>query len=62
MSIYKNISRKMPGLALKLKQAAIYDEPEFYIKKIVFNSVIISVSICFIAFMFTNSFVTFPLN
>ncbi|MFP4567580.1 MAG: type II secretion system F family protein [Candidatus Woesearchaeota archaeon] len=50
--LYAWLARKSPGLKTKLQQAGIYDSPEGYVKKTVFNSVLLALGICFILFMF----------
>ncbi|MFH1916697.1 MAG: type II secretion system F family protein [Nanoarchaeota archaeon] len=52
--LIKNITRKIPGLSLKLHQARIADTPEYYVKKTLFSSVFFSVAIVMIIFGFTK--------
>jgi len=49
----------MPWLSLKMLQARIPDTPEVYIKKTFFSAFFVSLSLCFILFMFMSSFKLF---
>lgn len=61
MNIFQIISRKIPGLQSKLRQAGMYDEPEDYIKRIIFTSALLSIGICFVVFTFITSLTAFLL-
>ncbi len=55
MEIYRRISRELPGIKTKLRQASIYDEPEEYVKKILFTAATLSGGITLVVFLFTFS-------
>jgi len=55
MSFYKSISKSMPDLKLKLFQARIDQEPEFYVKKTFSTALFLSVSLVIIAFSIMKS-------
>lgn len=57
--VYKFLARNNPGLKTKLLQAGIFDDVETYIKKTMFNSLLLSFGIAFITFMFLLSPVVF---
>lgn len=52
MNFYKRLSKQVPGLADKLRQAGIVDEPESYVKKIFFTAMMISVGLTMVFFVF----------
>jgi len=52
MDFYKRLAKKIPGLQTKLYQAAIYDAPEFYVKKIALTAFMLSASFSFVVFAF----------
>lgn len=63
--LLRNISKKIPGLALKLHQARIADTPEEYVKKTVFSAGMLSLALIFILFGFTKSpfaIIIFPIS
>jgi len=51
LNLYKILARTQGDLSMKLLQAGMVDTAETYIKKIVFNSIIIALGLGFIAFM-----------
>ena len=55
MTFYQNIARKIPGLAIKLQQAGMYDEPEEYVRRIVFTSLSLSFGMAMVVFTFLPS-------
>ncbi len=55
MSLYSYISQKIPGLKSKLKQAAIFQEPEEYIESTFKTSAFLSLGVFFVFFFFTLS-------
>lgn len=52
MTIYKQIAKKLPTLGVKLRQAAMFDEPEEYVKKIFFTALFLSAGMSFVVFTF----------
>ena len=57
--LYKLLARRNPGLKTKLVQAGIQDSAEDYVKKTIFNSLLLSSGLAFITFMFLLSPVVF---
>lgn len=53
--LYRWIERQNSGLKTKLIQAGIQNEPEEYIKKTIFNSLLFSITITLIFFLFIKS-------
>jgi pilus assembly protein TadC len=49
------ISRSIPDLRVKLTQARIYEDPEYYVKKTANTAIFASLAICFILFGFLKS-------
>ncbi len=52
MKFYKRIAKSIPGLQARLHQAAIYETPEFYVKKIAMTSFMLSAAFAFVIFAF----------
>ncbi len=52
MKLYKLLSRRLPGLRLKLLQARMEDTPEYYLRKTFFTAFILAFGLCFVAFTF----------
>lgn len=64
MSFYKIISRNIPELKLKLAQARLRDDPEYYVKKTFMTAIFLTFAILIIAFSFIknpNIFFLFPM-
>ncbi len=59
MSFYKTISKSMPDLKLKLAQARIDQDPEFYVKKTFSTAMFLSFSLMIIAFSIMKNPVVF---
>ncbi|MFH1400083.1 MAG: type II secretion system F family protein [Nanoarchaeota archaeon] len=55
MLIYKNLARRIPGLALRLRQARIADAPAFFVQKSFMSAAMVTVALVFIAFGFVKS-------
>ncbi len=55
MLLYKNIARKIPGLALKLEQARLPYTPEQYVRRTFMSSLFLSVGLLIIFFTFLKS-------
>ncbi len=56
---FEVLARSNTGLKTKLFQAGIKDEPEEYVKKTFFNSILLSFVLAIILFMFLTSFLVF---
>lgn len=64
MLLVKQITRKLPGLALKLHQARIAETPEHYVKRSLTLSVMLTVTLLLIVFGFLKNFwilILFPI-
>jgi len=61
MNFYKLLSKRIPGLADKLRTAGIMDEPEEYAKKMAFMSGMMSIGVATIIFMFFPNILVFLL-
>lgn len=59
MNISKILAKRMPGIDSKLKQAAIFEQPEYYIKKTLFTATTLSVAIAFVIFIFYPNILVF---
>ncbi len=59
MEILKKIVLSVPDLKLKLRQAGIIDDPEDYIKKIIFTSCFMSFGLALVIFLFLQTLWTF---
>jgi flagellar protein FlaJ len=57
MNFFKIIAKHLPDLKLKLTQARIDDDPEYYVKKTFMTAVFLSFGLMLIAFSFTKNFV-----
>ncbi len=55
MLIYRNIANRFQDLNLKLQQARLTDEPEFYVKKTFQVAIFASIALTLIVFAFTKS-------
>jgi flagellar protein FlaJ len=54
--LYSYLSKFVPGLRLKLRQAGILSEPEDYVKSIFATCILLSIGLFFTFFFFTLSF------
>jgi archaeal flagellar protein FlaJ len=61
MEIYKQISKKVPDLQLKLTQARMAETPEFYVKKNWMTSIMSTFGILIVLFLFFDSLMIFLL-
>ncbi|MFP4645401.1 MAG: type II secretion system F family protein [Candidatus Woesearchaeota archaeon] len=52
MNFYKRLSKTVPGLGFKLRQAGIPDTPEYYVKKIAFTAMMMAVGLSLVVFLF----------
>jgi flagellar protein FlaJ len=57
--LYAFLARKNPGLKTKLLQAGIQDDVEEYVKKTVFNSLLLALGLSIVLFLFLFSFWVF---
>jgi flagellar protein FlaJ len=55
MSLYSYITKTIPGLRLKLKQAGIIQEPEEYVRSTLATAAFMSIGVFFVFFFFTLS-------
>jgi archaeal flagellar protein FlaJ len=55
LNFFKILARSLPDLRVKLTQARIYDDPDYYIKKTANSAIFTALSVCFILFGFFRS-------
>lgn len=55
MTFYQQLAKKFPDLKIKLRQAAIFDEPEVYMKKTVSTALMFSFGLSMVLFTFFPS-------
>lgn len=55
MLIYRQIANKFSNLSLKLQQARLTDEPDYYVKKTIFIAIFVTIGLTLILFGFLKS-------
>lgn len=59
MELYNKFAKSIPDLQRRLRQAGITDEPDEYVKKIVYTAGFMSVGLCLVIFLFFPTGLTF---